>query len=289
MRLRTSVLAAVVLAAGSAWVWAGISVAPAFVEVTLDKGRPAGRFEIANLGEKVERYRVRALHFRFAADGSLLRLKADERSLAPWVKFNPAELTVAPKTSRAVRFVIIPRGKLAPGEYWGAMELENLDTQVGKGKDKEGRELKIEVVSTVLVPIFGTVGTVSRQGSLDHVKAAPDEEGTLIQARVTNQGTGRLLVKGRYEIQNASGEVLEEEELGYAYILPQADRKFSRRVKVGLPKGDYTVSVKYESPQLAQPLTGEATLTLASPSVPPPPKADESARARSPAAASPTS
>lgn len=258
------------LGPGSGEVRGDISIAPAFVEVTLDRGRPAGRFDIANLGDREERYRINALHFNFTREGSLQRLSPDEHSLAPWIKFNPTELTVAPKTSRVVRFVIIPRGNLVPGEYWAAMELENLNTQTGKGTDAAGRELKIEVVTTIMVPIFGTAGNVRYEGTVESLKAGPDPKtGTVLEAHVANRGDGRLLLKGEYEVQDASGKVVDKGPLGYAYVLPGMDRLFSNHVGVAMPAGNYAVKVKYESPQLKQPLMGKTTLTLASPSVPP--------------------
>ncbi|HSR09864.1 MAG TPA: hypothetical protein VLS90_00360 [Thermodesulfobacteriota bacterium] len=106
----------------------GLSISPAFVEVSLDKGRPAGQFTIANLGEEEERYRIRAIHFTFMRDGGVRYVEPDERSLAPWIKFNPTEFVIGPKERRAVRYVIAPKGKLRPGEYWAGMELESLRT-----------------------------------------------------------------------------------------------------------------------------------------------------------------
>jgi len=276
MRVRILGLVLVLILAGAP-VWAGITVSPAYVQITLDKGRPSGRFDITNLGDSVERYRVRALHYRYTETGGLVRLKPDPRALASWIKFNPAELTIPAKTRRVVRFVILPRGRLAPGEYWAAMELENLSTTVGQSTDDAGRNLKVEVISSVMVPIFGTVGNVVRDGALDSVAArAEPEKGTIIETHLTNRGTGRLLVKGTYEIRNGSGDLVADGQIGYAYILPDSKRHFTRTVEVPLPAGQYEIAVQYESPQLDKPLAGQTTLTLAEPSTPPEGK-DESA------------
>jgi len=269
MRLRTLGLTALLLLV-SAPTWAGITVSPAYIQVSLDKGRPSGRFDITNLGDEVERYRVRALHYRYTEMGGLIRLKPDPKALSAWIKFNPAEVTIPPKTRRVVRFVILPRGRLAPGEYWAAMELENLSTTVGESTDEAGRTLKIEVVSSVMVPIFGTVGEVVREGTLDTLAAKPDpEQGTVIETHLTNRGTGRLLVKGTYEIMDGAGKVVADGQIGYAYILPASERHFTRTVEVPLPAGQYTVAVEYESPQLDSTLAQQTTLTLAKPSTPP--------------------
>ena len=270
MRVGT-VLSAVVLVLAAGTARAGLSIQPAFVEVSLDKGRPSGQFEIANTGDTVERYRIRAMHFRFSKTGGLQRLEADKRSLAQWIKFNPAELTIAPKTRRIVRFVIIPRGRLEAGEYWGAMELESLQTQTGKTKDAEGHTMEVEVVSSLLVPIFGTFGEVRREGTLDSVTLRHDpKQGAIIETHLTNHGTGRLLVEGSYELTNAAGNVVDQGKIGYAYVLAGAERLFSKPVSVPLPKGEYQVAVTYQSPQLDKALVERATLTLTEAVTPPP-------------------
>ena len=276
MRLARAVAVAwAALALVPASLRAGISVAPAFVEVALDQGRATGRFEIANLGDTEERYRLRALHFRFSRSGDLQRLPPDEQSLASWIKFNPAELTVPPKSSRVIRFVIVPRRPLPPGEYWGAMELENLTRQAAQAADESGHEYKVEVVTSVLVPIFGTVGQVRYAGTFDELHADRDEKGPRLEVLLTNRGTGRLLVKGTYEIVTAAGEVVETAELGYAYVLPGEERVFSAHVKASLPEGSYTVRVRYEVPQLEQPLERETALAVG----PSPPAAESAASA----------
>ncbi len=40
--------------------WAAITIKPAFVEVNMDQGRPAGTFLISNVGDTPERFRIKA-------------------------------------------------------------------------------------------------------------------------------------------------------------------------------------------------------------------------------------
>ena len=238
----------------------GLSIAPAYVEVSLDKGRPAGQFIIANLGEEEERYRIRASHFTFTKDGSVRNIEPDEHSLAPWIKFNPTEFVLAPKSRRAIRYVITPQGKLRPGEYWAAMELESLKTTVANAKDEGGREYRIEVIPSILVPMFGTVGKVRYQGSLKEIQVAPNEAGQAIQLLIGNTGEGRLVVGGEYEIRNSSGEKVQKGSLTRAYVLPGTEQILSRQLESNLPEGNYKVRVQCRSPQLKQPMEKEFEL-----------------------------
>ena len=238
----------------------GLSIAPAYVEVSLDKGRPAGQFMIANLGEEEERYRIRAIHFTFMKDGSVRRMEPDERSLAPWIKFNPTEFTLGPKSRRAIRYVIAPQGKLRPGEYWAAMELESLKTTVANAKDEGGREFRIEVIPSILVPMFGTFGNVRYGGILKEVQLAPNETGQAIHLLVGNTGEGRLVVGGEYEIRDSSGAEVQKGSLAKAYVLPGLEQVFSRQLGANLPEGNYKVRVQCRSPQLKQPMEKEIEL-----------------------------
>ena len=235
----------------------GLSIAPAYVEVSLDKGRPAGQFMIANLGEEEERYRIRAIHFTFSKDGAVRYIEPDEHSLAPWIKFNPTEFVLGPKSRRAIRYVITPRGKLRPGEYWAGMELESLKTTIAAAKDKGGREYQIQVIPSILVPMFGILGKVRYQGILKEIRVAPNEGGQAIQLLIGNTGEGKLVVGGEYEIRNSSGEEVQKGSLARAYVLPGSEQIFSGQLETNLPKGNYKVRVQRRSPQLKEPMEKE--------------------------------
>jgi hypothetical protein len=245
--------------------WAGISISPAFVELSLDKGRPAGQFLISNLGEEEERYRIKTIHFSFSKDGGVQRIPVDEHSLAPWIKFNPTEFSLAPKTNRAVRFVIAPQGNLRPGEYWAAMELESLKTTTATGKDEAGREFQFEVSSSILVPIFGKFGNVRYKGTLKEIKVTPQEAGQRIELLAQNTGEGRLLLDGQYTIRNSSGQEVQKGSIGKAYVLPGFEQIFSHGLAASLPEGNYKVRVECHSPQLQQSLVNEFDLALKPP------------------------
>ncbi len=239
---------------------AALSISPAFVDVSLDRGRPTGRFEITNLGKEAERFRINTMHFVFSKDGGLKQLPPDEHSLAQWIRFNPKEFDLGPKKRQVVRFVILAPGKLKPGEYWAGMEVEPLKTTVGTGKDAVGREFQIEVISTILVPIFGTVGKTSARGLIRQVNFASHSRGPVLQSTVANMGTSRLVATGKYTIKDSGGKVITTGHTGKAYILAGTERRFSSFIRTKLEEGEYTVAVQYSCPQLKQDLTHEKKL-----------------------------
>lgn len=241
--------------------YSALSISPAFVEVTLDKGVPSGQFLVTNVGDSEERYRIKAKSFLFLEDGGVRLAESDEQSLATWIKFNPKEFTLAPNTRQTIRFAVIPRGKLRPGEYWAVMELESLASSFASGKDAGGREFNLEIVPSILVPICGKVGDVKYQGTLKQLRAFPVENGSVIEVYLTNTGDGRLRVSGEYEIFDSNGKKLEQGSLGKGYVLVGSTRKFATKTNLQLTQGKYSIKVNYSSEQLKSPIRNEIEIT----------------------------
>jgi hypothetical protein len=236
---------------------ADLSIAPAYVELILDKGIPSGVFTIMNTGNAEVRYRVNAVAFTVDLNGGIKLIAPDEHSLAPWIVFNPKEFAMAPNSQRKIRFAVSPKGKLRTGEYWAAMELESLDATSLKGSTETGGGYNIKVIPSILVPIFGKVGNVRYRGMSKEIKVVSEGKGKTIETWFANTGEGRIFFKGEYEIVSESGKAIESGELGRAYILPGGIVKFSTAVKTEMETGTYTVKVRYKSPQLDRPIQGE--------------------------------
>ena len=238
---------------------ASVNISPAYVQVRLDKGRPAGAFVVTNLAKEAARYRVQAVYFRFSREGGLLRVPPDENSLAGWIIFNPKEFTLAPRTRRTIRFVMAPRGRLKPGEYWAAMELEPLKHQVASSTDPAGRTMKVKVIATIMVPIFGQVGEINYSATLGEIGVAKHKGQPTIEALITNTGSGRLVMTGDYEIVDRADKVVSKGPCGKAYVLTGSERLFRSPLTKPLAPGTYTLRVRYTSAPLKTPLVKQCS------------------------------
>lgn len=255
-----SIILALVLACGAGTAWAGLSISPAFLEVNLTKGIPSGQFQITNTGDEVERYRVKMVYFTFSADGGYRELPNDEHSLVPWLKFNPKEFAIPPKSRQAVRFYIPSHGKLKDGEYWAAMELESLKTTEAKSSDDKGRNFRFQVIPSIIVPIFASYGNVRYTGVVKQVKVVTKGERRGIESLVANTGQGRLFLIGEYEILGESGNVESKGSLSRAYVMPGGERLMTAELPGQLPAGRYTVRVTYSASQLSRPIVEEVSM-----------------------------
>lgn len=248
-------LAGLVSSAGS--VGAIVTISPAFVEIPLDRGRPAGQFVIANTSDETERYRINALHFTFGESGNLQMIPPDGNSLAPWIKFNPKEISLPPKSNVKVRFTIVPKEKLENREYWAAMELESLRPNTASSQDAAGRTMTLEVVSAIVVPIFATNGRMRHACRIVEVALRTGETSSLLETRLVNAGTGHLALTGTYQISDASGNVVAAGNLGGDYVLAGAARRFTLTLPSRIPPGEYLVRVEYRAAQLEKPVVHE--------------------------------
>ncbi|WP_460595141.1 hypothetical protein [Geomonas sp. Red276] len=226
----------------------------------MNKGIPSGQFQITNTGEEVERYRVKMVYFTFGPDGTFRELPHDEHSLAQWMKFNPKEFAIPPKSRQAVRFYIPSHGKLRDGEYWAAMQLESLKTTEARASDDRGRNFRFQVIPSILVPIFATFGEVRYMGVMKDTKIVSRGNQHGLETVIVNTGQGRLFVEGEYELLGESGEVEAKGPLGRAYVMPNSERVILGEIKEPISDGMHTLRVIYRSSQLKQPLFEEIRL-----------------------------
>lgn len=247
-----------VFCAGINDLMAGVSVAPAYIELDLDKKRPAGKFIIKNLGQKDERYRIKASHFILGEKGNLIKMTPDDNSLVPWLKFNPKEFNMPPKSNRSVRFVVAPKGKIPDKAYWAFLELEPLTPNILKSKNKKGSTFNVNISTSILIPIFATKGEVSYGASMKDTKVIVKKSGPAIETTVTNEGTGHLYTKMTYAVIDESKTVYKEGLMAKGFIFPGNHRTFRRRIDTQeIPKGNHKVVVVCEATQLKDAIVTE--------------------------------
>jgi hypothetical protein len=239
-----------------------ISVKPAYIEVNIDKGRPSKTITVSNITDQETRYRLHIVHFVYLPDGNFKMVPPDEHSLAQWVKFNPREFVLGPNASRAIRLTIIPPGKLKPGEYWAALWFEPLRGQMKRIEHAEGGGMTLRVSTNILVPIIGQVPKIVYDCQLADLSASRTDSMVAISAKLTNTGTGRVKLKGAYEILDGSSTVVAEGLIGDDTILAGGERVFVQHVKGDFKGTEYSVRVRYMSEKLPGVLAGQTSARL---------------------------
>ncbi len=238
---------------------AALVIEPALIKQRLTQKRSSGSFYIRNVGDQEERYRATAVHFIVGEKGNLQVIQPDDHSLAKWIKFNPTEFVLPPKSSRMVRYSIIPQGKLKEREYWCAIQFMPLKGQKVTSKDNAGRDFSLEVMSIALVPIYGTVEGTKFSGQLTSVEVKQEKDKIEIFFLVKNTNEGILRLSGVCQIVDSNGKMVKEVVLKRVVVFPQKDRLTDLDVQENLVSGKYTVRIILYSKEEKVSLTREAS------------------------------
>ena len=257
-------LIGVLLLVISKYGWAQVlMVEPAYLELELGKERPSGTFVVANISDDEVRCRAQAIHYRLSAEGQMEEIPPDGHSLASWIKFNPKEFTLAPKSSQNVRYSVIPNGRLEVGEYWGGIFFEPLVEKFNVLDTTNGVATKVKVVMSVLVPILGKYGDFEFSARLEMLEAKVTDKGISLRSVITNTSLGGLRLGGEYEIVDSSNQVAATGKFPAAFILPTGGMTISALVKQSLSQGTYTVRGRYFDRKTNQLFTsGETTFKV---------------------------
>jgi len=239
--------------------YAALVIEPALIQLEMSQNRSSGAFVIKNTGEKEERYRAKAVHFTLTPEGGLKEVAPDEHSLAGWVKFNPKEFVLPPQSSRVIRFSVIPEGKVRPKEYWGAIEFMPLQGAKITTKDSKEHVLNLEILSVVLVPIYGYVEGTKYSGITKGISFNKEKEKSYLTCSLLNTGDGILRLGGSCRITDSSGAVVDEIELKMVIIFADGERILKMAFNKPLAPGKYHAAINLKSfdPHSKVELSGE--------------------------------
>ena len=243
---------------------ANLGAQPGYVFVDLSKENPSGRFIVSNNGEEKQTYRARAIHFALTKGGSIMPIKPDEYSLAPWIKFNPKEFTLPPKSSRVIRFTIIrDESKIRQHEYRGAIEFTPLTGASFKSKaDKKGRAMEFKVITALLIPIYGEMPGTVYGGRISDIGAEHSKKHLSLSAIVKNTGGGSLRATGVWQISGVgTGDVVKTVPVQLFTVFPTEERYLTTTISDTLPPGRYSIklSLKYHR---GETLSGEGEVEI---------------------------
>ena len=237
-----------------------LSIRPAYLQIELGKGRPSESITVENITNEEARYRIQVIHFNYDQGGNIVMIPPDEHSMATWIKCNPLEFTLAPKASRAIRLTIIQPKSLVPGEYWAAVWFEPLTWVTSTSADSMGHKVSLKVETNILIPVIGRTPGVVYKADLAGLSATKTKDGIDIAATVLNPGTGRVRLKGNYEILNAAKSEVAHGLIGEDTIMAGGKRIFKQEIKGKFPDAEYLVRVQYASESLPAVLAGEFRL-----------------------------
>ncbi len=244
---------------------AAVSVSPAFLQVDLSKKNPSGTFKVTNLDSSPQTFRAKVMHFSVTEEGSIQVVPPDEYSLATWVKFNPKEFTLPPKSSRKVRFSIIRKHTGVPREYWGAIEFTPLSSAQFSTEERDGRTMQFRVLTKIVVPIYGVMEDVNYAGKLTDISAekVKGKDQTRLSLMIENTGEGILRMAGEWRLTDkTSNKEALRALVQKVVVLPKQSRRLDVFVDQLLPAGQYDAVIQLEENRYKVPLVGRGEVVI---------------------------
>ncbi len=176
--------------------WANLQVFPTRVEMNAQKR--IANVSLRNQSSKTTPYIIRAVFYRMKPDGNLELLEkgsAEERSLVPYIKFSPRQVTLPPKLEQVVRVMFTGPKSLPDGEYRAHLHFEPVGEEEDdrpKAEEKPGKIL-LELITKVAIsiPIVYKHGKIEVSTNFSDLKLESLSEGRLgFRATMTKQGNG---------------------------------------------------------------------------------------------------
>ncbi len=239
-------------------VWADLSVTPALVELTLEKGQGSGSFTIANTGKAPMRVRASYVHFVIDESGKLAPAKLDSTSLANWIKVSPQEFAIQPEGSRQVRFGVSVPPTLPDGSYWGGLEFRPVTER------DTSSQSQVHTTIAVLVPILADHGKPDYQWDIvpDSTYSKPSSKGVYVYTLLRNTGNGRVPQRGSFQVKNDAGEVIYQGETARLSLFPYSQRYFASLIPAEVAPGSYEFSISYSSDRDNRTVSGKTRVEI---------------------------
>ena len=156
--------------------------------LTLDENQPETRFRA-----KVEDWwRSEDGGRSFYGEAGSLR-----HSCARWVSINPAEATVKPGETLAIRLTISVPVEMASSGYWCALTVDEVPDPMAAVSG-----VGVQFLASVSTGIFVNVGTVQRAAKILDLRVTSD----VAYVRLQNDGNAPVGVDGRLEFYGAGAE-----------------------------------------------------------------------------------
>ena len=230
----------------------GLGLVPMRLELKMSPGQQySGTLKLSS--ESGAKVRIRAEALDFTVDATTTpQFERDLPQEAPysckkWLSLNPMEIEIDKGGFLMVRYTLRLPADLPEGSYHcaaGFYTLPPAEQVTGMGV-----RMSVRIVSTFYV----VVGSPSVRGMLKEMKLEPlppskelKEGGWQAVVVLENQGVMYFRPKGKLEVLDAAGKVVEAADLQMLPVLRERDQRFVLPLKTRLEAGHYKLRVEVD-------------------------------------------
>jgi hypothetical protein len=167
--------------------------------------RYAGTVRVRNTSGQPQAARIYQTDYRFLADGRTFYEQPGTvaRSNAPWVQFNPSQLTLAPGEEAAVSYTVaVPAAGALRGSYWSVLMVETAQPQTVRTAQ---RGVGITPGVRYAVQLATHVGQAERRIALEGARLTGEGADRALEVNVSNTGGQADRLELRVDLFDAEG------------------------------------------------------------------------------------
>ena len=191
----------------------GIALAPARFELEMKPG--AETTVVVNLDYHTSK--ANALPYRLVASlndwdisqkGELGFYKAGTQanSASPWIIYSPAEVTVQPGQTHAIRVTVSVPKDATPGDHLSALIVEQRPDTIKLNRNARQMVMRFRMAAMFYI----TVPQATRRGTLANLQATVDPKGILVTPTLKNEGNSVVRPISSLKISDTSGHIIAE-------------------------------------------------------------------------------
>lgn len=232
----------------------GITISPAFQEITVSNETPAATYTFSVTNNTSEPYELALSAVDFGTldeSGGVLFLGNAQKSihyrygLARWVSLERDRIVVEPKKTEKVPLTIINKESLGPGGHYGAILVTPTDT------GERPTKVQINQVLSSLLFVKKQGGEIYNLGLRSYeVKTRLFTAPNAVDLRFQNGGNVHVVPRGVVTMTDPTGRLVKKGFInpGSAMVLPETFRRVSVSldpVATAWMPGKYTVDIAY--------------------------------------------
>lgn len=225
-----------------------ISIAPARFEAEMEPGSVTTfvvhlNYRSTAREQKPSRIAVSLNDWNLTGDGQVVFSKAgtNPKSSSPWIVYSPSDAIVSPGQNNTIRVTISVPKDAVPGDHLSALIIEPRPDNSKLNRN----ERQVTVRYRMATMIYVKVPKLTRKGSLENLKAKPDQTGLMIVPTLKNEGNSMIRPVYSVKVVDVKGQVVAElQETESLPVLAKGELSKPVVIEKKLAPGSYTVKYK---------------------------------------------
>jgi P pilus assembly chaperone PapD len=225
-----------------------ISIAPARFEAEMEPGSVTTfvvhlNYRSAAREQKPSRITVSLNDWNLTGDGQVVFSKAgtNPKSSSSWIVYSPSDAVVSPGQNNTIRVTISVPKDAAPGDHLSALIIEPRPDNSRLNRN----ERQVTVRYRMATMIYVKVPKLTHKGSLENLKAIPDQTGLRIVPTLKNEGNSMIRPVYSVKVVDIKGQVVAElQETESLPVLAKGELSKPVVIEKKLVPGAYTVKYK---------------------------------------------